>query len=544
MLASTCFAGLNGPAAVLPVRAHRAGKTTSRLARAVAAAIAPQLEPLERRQLMSVAINGSITLDESAGLQTSGIAVSGEDNNDNDVALSTMQSQAASFYNRLFGVAPALALSTTFATQAGVGKSADNFITVAVGGAVNSLGFTRANGTALPVFGGADPGVASGVSAVNGGAISLFADSVLGNRMVVGVDAAGDIVCAMFMDPNATLSSANVWTVQFEPLNHPDGTNPDDAVTLAGLGVAAGSTTEFNFNALPSGQNLFGTVGDTTSGLVVIGKTPVLNADGSFTNASNTINTSQGGGPTTIGVNNQMFDAGDGAYFTFVKNPVANFLAGAPGGLDQGEADDADNIQYTGGALEVDSAFVKISQIQGNSFATVDIKCFNMAGAPQGQAFAKTGLGTGPAVGITAVRVFNAAGVKVEDSALPGAQNPNVTITITNGVARVSGLDAGFKIEWDTAAKHDQVLITGIARKFDIGGFGTTQSAPTPDLKLDFVAKVVDGDGDFNTSGFSIGIDGTGIFDDGIVTLSVVNNSAVASLFGTRPIDALAALLA
>ena len=66
----------------------------------------------------------------------------------------------------------------------------------------------------------------------------------------------------------------------------------------------------------------------------MIGKNPVLNADGTFTNASNTINTSQGGGPTTIGVNNQMFDPGEGAYFTFVKNPDANFLAGA-GRLDR-----------------------------------------------------------------------------------------------------------------------------------------------------------------------------------------------------------------
>ena len=37
--------------------------------------------------------------------------------------------------------------------------------------------------------------------------------------------------------------------------------------------------TEFNFSALPSGQNLFGTVGTTASGLVVIGKTPVLVKD-------------------------------------------------------------------------------------------------------------------------------------------------------------------------------------------------------------------------------------------------------------------------
>src|SRR5262249_18051546 len=42
----------------------------------------------------------------------------------------------------------------------------------------------------------------------------------------------------------------------------------------------------FNFNALPSGQNLFGTVGDTSNAIVVIGKNVFLKADGTYTNAS------------------------------------------------------------------------------------------------------------------------------------------------------------------------------------------------------------------------------------------------------------------
>ena len=447
-----------------------------RLARAaVAAAHAVRFEPLEGRRMLSVAINGSVTLDESGGLQTGGVAVAGEDNNDSDVALSTLP---ASFSSRLFG-APAggLGLSSTFAAAVGAAESASNYITVTETGAVVSLGFSKADGTALPVFGGATPGVASGLSALNGGAISLFADSSsLGNRMVLGVDAAGDVACALFLEPNAALTSAKVWMVQLEALSNPNANNPDDPLTMGGLGIAAGVSTEFNFNALPSGQNLFGTVGTTASGLVVIGKTPVLNADGTFTNASNTINTSQGGGPTTIGVNNQMFDPGDGAYFTFVKNPVANFLAGAPNGLDQNEADDADNIQYTGGTIETNTSFVKIAQLQGGGSATMDIKAFDMAGAPQGQSFATSGLGSGTAAPITAVRVFNAAGQKIEDSALPGQQNPAVSITITNGVARVAGVDAGYRIEWDTSAKHDQVLITGVGGKFDIGGFGLNEA--------------------------------------------------------------------
>jgi hypothetical protein len=460
--------------------------TRRRLARAVAATPVA-IEMLESRRLMSVSITGSVTLDESPGLQTSGVVATGEDNNDNDVALSALPT---SFSNRLFSAPTAgLGLSSSLASTVGVGKSADNYITVTGGGTITSLGFAKADGTALPVYGGAQPGVASGLSAVSGGAISLFRDSALGSRMVLGVDTNGEIAMAMFLDPAAGLASAKVWTVQIKSLANPVTTNPDDPLTLTGLGIAAGSSTEFNFSALPSGQNLFGTVGSTTAGLVVIGKTPVLNADGTYTNASNTINTSQGGGPTTIGVNNQMFDAGEGAYFTYVKNPVANFLAGAPNGLDQGEADDADNIQYTGGTTEANSAFTKISQIQGGSLATMSVTAFNMAGSPQGQTFAKTGLGTGATAAITAVRVYNAAGTKIEDSALPGAQDPNVGITITNGVATVSGLNAGYKIEWDTSTVHDQVLIGAVAGKFDIGGFGvnepTSQAAPLTGVRFE-----------------------------------------------------------
>jgi hypothetical protein len=53
---------------------------------------------------------------------------------------------------------------------------------------------------------------------------------------------------------------------------------------------------------------------------------------------------------------------------------------------------------------------------------------------------------------------------------------------------------------------------------------------------------VTDGDGDSATAGFSIGIDGTGIFDDGVV--GGVSLSSLSTLFSSKPVDALAALLA
>ena len=151
--------------------------------------------------------------------------------------------------------------------------------------------------------------------------------------MVIGVDTAGDIVLALFLDPErharparrcGRSSSSRCPT----PSRRTPTTRSPSAASASPPARAPSSTS----TRCPRARTCSARSATPRTGLVVIGKTPVLNADGTFTNASNTINTSQGGGPTTIGVNNQMFDPGDGAYFTFVKNPAANFLAGAPDG--------------------------------------------------------------------------------------------------------------------------------------------------------------------------------------------------------------------
>ncbi len=88
-------------------------------------------------------------------------------------------------------------------------------------------------------------------------------------------------------------------------------------------------------------------------------------------------------------------------------------------------------------------------------------------------------------------------------------------------------------MEWDTAGVHDQVLIEGVAGKFDIGGFGTNQSQPTPDQVLYFEATVTDGDGDSSTDAFVVGIDGTGPNDDGVV--AGVDAVQTLTLIGVNP---------
>src|SRR5215813_13868576 len=184
--------------------------------------------------MTTITIKGSVTFDESSGLQNSGIPVTGEDNNDNDVAFKLdplhpeLNPLPTAFSDRLFG-ATELKLDSAFATARGVGHSANDFITVSDSGAkITALGFVDGNGKSLPVFvSGGDPtlGVLTSITTEDGSDagtapdnVYLFADPELGDRMVLGVDSSGDIAFSLFLDPNGTLTSAGVWIVQFEPI--------------------------------------------------------------------------------------------------------------------------------------------------------------------------------------------------------------------------------------------------------------------------------------------------------------------------------------
>ena len=96
----------------------------------------------------------------------------------------------------------------------------------------------------------------------------------------------------------------------------------------------------------------------------------------------------------------------------------------------------------------------------------MEITAFNIAGSPQGQATSSDGLGRRGTV--TAVTI-NAAGTKVETASRSGLHRAR---SATRRRRIVGGLNAGDRVEWTTTALHDQVLIEGVAGKFDIGGFG------------------------------------------------------------------------
>src|SRR4051794_36804290 len=93
-------------------------------------------QPKGETMTVTIKLNGTTTLDESADLQNAIATPSPTgDADDNDVALSALPS---AFSTRLFG-AGQLALSSTFAAGGRVAKSPDNFLQISATGTVSNV---------------------------------------------------------------------------------------------------------------------------------------------------------------------------------------------------------------------------------------------------------------------------------------------------------------------------------------------------------------------------------------------------------------------
>src|SRR5690606_32788030 len=128
----------------------------------------------------------------------------------------------------------------------------------------------------------------------------------------------GAIVFAAYIEETGTpVSGGKIWSVEYQPLMHPDTTDPDDALDLADkVFIGTSEDLVFSLANAPSGQNLFlmfttatPTVVDgriTDPPIIATGKNPADQSSGASINTGDTINSSQAGGPTTFGTNNQM----------------------------------------------------------------------------------------------------------------------------------------------------------------------------------------------------------------------------------------------
>ena len=496
--------------------------------------------------------NETFTLDESAGIQNGADGTpSGSARADSDISLATLQTQAAAFYDYLYGGgAGQLGLSSTFTASVGAAASSTSLINVqdSGGGTISTIGFTDADGDSF------DGTQSSGLSTADGDH-AIYLVGGLNDQVVLGMydsDNNGSldaVAFAVYMKPDGTLDSnvnLQLFTATFTALEHNTDSNTaaayDDALDLLqNVYVNATGELHINFDNMPSGSNLFNDAAESASGggIIVIGKNPVTGTDGKYTNTSDVITTSQGGDGATIGVNSQMFDPNEGAYFTYVRDILDTYLSGAKGGLSPTEADYEQNMQYAE-LIEARTASIHISQIQNaNDLAGMKLTAFELDDAYQGADLLDNlgDPGDAPVV-IDHVWVYDENHVLLEDSASPDNSNA-ITITLNgDGTANLTGLNSGYIIEWHTAADHNQVLIESTAGKFDVGGFdiregssqiaslaghsyveddGPSFSAPIADGLVDFTS----GDSDTHTLNGVPGSDTPGTYEISSYTTSL-----------------------
>ncbi|AZE49379.1 hypothetical protein C4K04_3709 [Pseudomonas chlororaphis] len=439
-----------------------------------------------------VATGANVTLDETSGLQnaTATPAPAG-DADDNDILLAALPS---AFATRLTALGAGTATDAALSGYTGaVGDTGSNAFTLNLApGATNiDISFTDSLGAPLN-------GLDSGLDTLDGTSILLYTDT--DNNILLGRAGgpAGAIVFAAYIEETGSpVSGGKIWTVEYQPLKHPDGSNPDDALNLLNkVFIGASQDLTFNLANAPSGQNLFlmftkasptvvddgGVLRISDPTIIATGKDPADQSSGASINTGDTINTSQAGGPTTFGTNSQMITEQEGIRFTFVTGARQDVTIP---NLDQNEADIEANIDFTA-MFNAKAANFDIVQLQSGKSAVVKISAFNTA-VESGVNFIN-GYANDTSVAITNVRVINiATGLVIENS--DGSVNdPSIAISFSGGVATVTGVKAGYQIEYTTAADHNRVLIENGAAldakgnthaDFDIGGFTLRQASTT-----------------------------------------------------------------
>ncbi|SEL00335.1 hypothetical protein SAMN05518845_10462 [Variovorax sp. YR750] len=439
---------------------------------------------------LNLTAGSTVTLDESANLQNlAATPAAAGDSNDNDISAGSLP---AAFSSRLAAQSVGTAINAALSGYNG-SNTGTNAFTFSTSGTVTDISFTDANGAPLNGFD-------SGLDTADGEDIFLYTDTT-NNNVVYGKTALNVVVFAAYLEETGTpVSGAKIWMVQYEAIANPDATNPDDAVNLLNkVFVSVSQDAEFNLAGAPSGQNLFlmftkdnptivnGRISDVT--IIATGKDPA-NQSGANPNSTaddinistgDTINTSQAGGPTTFGTNSQMITEQEGIRFTFVTGARANVTIP---NLDQNEADLESNIDFTGmfGARTADFDVV---QLQSGKSAQVRITAYSTA-VESGNSFID-GYAGDQVISITSVRVLDSvtgAALETYANGAEGGQSAAIAISITGGVAMITGVKAGYSVEYTTSADHNRVLIENGAAlnasgnthaDFDIGGFRLLQ---------------------------------------------------------------------
>ncbi len=405
---------------------------------------------------LNITLNGDVTLDESAGLQVGGVGTPTEDNDDDDVTLATLQSDAPAFYNRLFSGGQ-LNLSTTFPTLIGVAESQDDLISVSSDTPLTDISFSFTEGGP------------TGLSTLDGNQIFYYADPTDSNILLLREgsgatpDQNGDIVAALYLDIDTTsLTTADVklWIVQFESLLNTNTSDHDDALQLQNLSIGASSELSFDFDEVKSGNFYFIMYGETDGAVLVTSSDP----DNLPTN------TSQGGIGATIGVASQMTGAGEALVFTYIDQVPTSDLLNTPANPNLWKSES--NIDY-GGLINGTGGSVTVSQTQGSGPASLTLEAYSTAietGSTNPDY--SDGLITNDAsVSITSIQIVET---------IPG--DFTASAQFSSGTWTVTGLEAGDVIKYTTDGLHNRLVVAhadiqDANANFDIGAVSILQSS-------------------------------------------------------------------
>jgi hypothetical protein len=318
-------------------------------------------------------------------------------------------------------------------------------------------------------------GVNSFIRTVDGNYVWLFQDETDAN-VVIGVIGTSDPSAApapsgplafSFALVSTSSTTADLYTVQYVPLLHPDGTDPDDRIDLTGkvfASVSGTTTVSFSGQDAAPGNNEFYLINsptDPAKQLLVIAL------------GGGTANVSKQG----FGVDNQSINPDETLQVDFVTGGTA-------------PAGSASEIQYGSHIETITEAGFTINQItpsQSTKRVDISISAFNNTGNEQGTNFFD-GTATA-AVDITGIKLSGTSGyldaqgnpiLITSDGDYPTGSG---TVSITGlgtGTVIITGLDNVTIVDLTTAAPMDRLQVTGVDANegLDITEFHFSSTTP------------------------------------------------------------------
>ncbi|SEP23240.1 hypothetical protein SAMN02990966_04552 [Rhodospirillales bacterium URHD0017] len=341
-------------------------------------------------------------------------------------------------------------------------------------------------------------GVNSGIQTVDGNFVWLFQDTTHAN-VVIGVigtsDAATmpaptDPLAYSFALINTSATHADLYTVQYVPLLHPDATNPDDRIDLANkvFASAAGTTTvSFSGQNAAPGNHDFYVINSTTDASKQVLVTGFLGANNATANVS-----TQG-----FGINNQSINPTETLQVDFVTG--GTLPAGSGSQIQYGSH--LDNVMQAGFTIN------QITPSNPNLRVDITIRALDVTGNEQGSDFFNGSPTT--AAPITSLKLTGQSGLAspiIADGTYDVAGNVDITVSgMGTGVVTITGLDNITTVDVTTSSQMDRLTVTGVDSNEGLDITEVHFTSQTPNALTEEVGSFIN----FDDDGPSISTTGT-----------------------------------